>query len=111
MSNFVEGITEVHDKDVSLVALVAVTGKVVDELNELGLTRKVFSKPMLQFVEDIVCFSLAHNIAGYDMLKQFAADTCKAYWPVVCCNSLLSLLVYCSDVCVTLILGNNTRGI
>ena len=69
MSNLVKGLAKVHNEDIGLVTLVAILCKVMDKLNKLGLTRQSRPEPVLELVKNVMFFSMAHDMAGYDMLK------------------------------------------
>ena len=53
MADFIKGIAEVKQNEISLLFLIDRFEKIIDQHEELGFTRALLSEAMLEFIEDI----------------------------------------------------------
>ena len=53
MTDFIKGIAEVKQNEISLLFLIDGFEKIIDQHEELGITRALLSEAMLEFIEDI----------------------------------------------------------
>ena len=53
MADFIKGIAEVKQNEISLLFLIDGFEKIIDQHEELGFTRALLSEAMLELIEDI----------------------------------------------------------
>ena len=53
MSDFIKGLAEVNQNEISLLFLIDGFEKIIDHHHELGFTRALLSEAMLELTEDI----------------------------------------------------------
>ena len=58
MADFIKGLAEVKQREISLLFLIDGFEKIIDQHEELGFTRALLSEAMLEFIEDSLdrCF-------------------------------------------------------
>ena len=111
VTDFVEGLTEVHHQDISLMTTVAVAHKVMVKLCQLGLTRKHAPEAMLVGVKDVMLLCVSHDVVYHDMLEELTANTREADWPVIYCMRLLALFVGCDNVSITPVIRHPSQPV
>ena len=53
MADFIKGLAEVKQNEISLLFLIDGFENIIDQYEELGFTRALLSEAMLEFIEDI----------------------------------------------------------
>jgi len=53
VADFIKGLAEVKQNEISLLFLIDRFEKIIDQYEEQGLTRALLSEAMLEFIEDI----------------------------------------------------------
>ena len=53
MADFIKGLAEVKQNEISLLFLIGGFEKIIDQHEELGFTSALLSEAMLEFIEDI----------------------------------------------------------
>ena len=71
MINFIKGLVEIHDYDVSLASPVM---GVIQIPSELSFTAKTTMKTMLIFKERVISVKMGHNVGVYDMLSIYLSS-------------------------------------
>ena len=58
MADFIKGLAEVKQREISLLFLIDGFEKIIDQHEELGFTRALLSEAMLEFIDDSLdrCF-------------------------------------------------------